>query len=101
MHLCFHFMQVLPVGMSPLGKVFDFSTSLFESQRVLYNSIRDKIWLGQFTPVRNDHLLFVQAQFQAFTSLGVRCAPTGPYNIYIARMLGRLSMEEGLCVCYL
>jgi hypothetical protein len=65
-HICFHFIKVHLVGMRPLGKVFDGSSSLFETQRVLYNFIGHAIWLGQFTPVRRDHLHFFRHYFRCF-----------------------------------
>jgi len=95
----FSLLQVHPVGMRPLGKVFDGSTSL--KSNVSYTTIRHAIWLGQFTPVRHDHLLFVQALLQAFCSLGICCALTGLYPAYIAGMFDRHTMEEEFCVCHL
>ena len=50
---CFHFITGTPYRHGPLGKVFDGSTSLFETQRVFYSSIRHAIWLSQLTPVHH------------------------------------------------
>ena len=87
--------------MRPLGKVFDGSTSLFETQRVLCNSIGHAISLEQFTPVSHDHLHFVQALLQTFWSICVCCALTGLYPAYIVGMLDRHCMEYDFCVCHL
>ena len=83
--------------MRPLGMVFDGSTSLFETQRVLCNFIGHAIWLGQFTPVRPDHLHFVQALLQAFCSLGICCAFTGLYTAYISGILDKYCLEDDFC----
>jgi len=85
--------------MRPLGRVSDGSTNLFET-RVLCNSIGHAIWLGQFTPVRHDHLHFVQALLQAFGSIGICCALTGLYPAYIAGMLDRHCMEDDFCMSF-
>jgi len=81
--------------------VFDGSTSLFETQRVLCASIGHAIWLTQFTHVRHDHLHFVQALFQAFCSLGICCAFTGQYPAYIAGVLDKYCLEDDFCICHL
>jgi len=82
-------LQAHPVDMRPLGMVFDESTSLFETKRVLCNFIGHDIWLGQFTQVRHDHLHFVQALLQGFCSLDICCAFTGLYPAYIAGILDK------------
>ena len=82
--------------MKTLGTVFDGSTSLFHTQRVLYNSIGHVILLVQFKPVSHDHLLFVQALLQEFCSLGIRCALTGLHTPFIAGMHCR-----HMVVCFL
>ena len=64
-------LQAHPLDMRPLGTVFDGSTSLFETQRVLCTSIGHAIWLWQFAPARHDHLHFVQALLQVVCSLGI------------------------------
>jgi hypothetical protein len=87
--------------MRPLGMVFDGSTSLFETQRVLCTSIGQAIWLAQFTPVHHDHLHFVQALFQAFCSLGICCVFTGLYPAYIAGVLDKSCLEDDFCICHL
>jgi hypothetical protein len=75
--------------MRPLGKVIDGSTSLFETERVLYNSIGHAILLGQFTHVHQEYLLFVQVLLNSFCSLGICCALTGLYPAEISGMLGQ------------
>ena len=87
--------------MRPLGMVFDGSTSLFETQRVLCTSIGHAIWLAQFTPVRHEHLIFVLALLQEFCSLGICCASTGLYPAYIAGVLNKYCLEEDFCICHL
>jgi len=87
--------------MRPLGKVFDGSTSLFDTQRFLYTSIGHAIWLTQFTPVRHDHLHFIQALLQAFCSLGICCTFTGLYPAYIAGVLDKYCLEDDCCICHL
>ena len=57
------------VELRPLGNGFDGSTSLFENEDVLCTSIGQAIWLTLYTPVRHDHLRFVQALLQAFWGL--------------------------------
>ena len=81
-----------------LGMVFDGSTSLFENQRVLCNFIGHAIWLGQFTPLRHDHLHFVQALLQAFCSLGICCAFTVLYPAYNAAILDKYCWEDDFCM---
>ena len=87
--------------MRPLGMVFDGSNSLFETERVICNSIGQGIWLGQFAPVRRDHLHLVQAILQAICSIDISCAFTGLYPAYIARMLDRHCMEDDVCIYHL
>ena len=87
--------------MRPLGTVFDGSISLFESQRFLCNFIRHDIWLGQFTRVRHDHLHFVLAVLTAFRSLGICCAFTGLYPVYISGILDKYCLEDDFCICHL
>ena len=94
-------LQTHHVDMRPLGMVFDGSTSLFETQRVLCTSIGHVIWLGQFAPVRHDHLHFVQALLQAFCSLGICCALTDLYPAYIAGVLDKYCLDDDFCICHL
>jgi hypothetical protein len=94
-------LQAHPVDMRLLGMVFDGSTSLFETQRVLRNFIGHAIWLEQFTPVRQDYLHFVLALLLAFCSLGICCAFTGLYPAYIAGVLDKYCMEDDFCMCHL
>ena len=89
------------VGMRPVGKVFDGSTSLFDTQRVLCNSIGHAIWLPHFARVRHDHLHFVQALLQEFCWLGICSALTGLYLSYIAGMLDRHCMGDDFFICHL
>jgi len=81
--------------------VFDGSTSLFETQRVLCTSIRHAIWLTQFTPVRHDHLHFVHSLLQACCLLGICCAFTGLYPAYIAGVLDKNCLEDDFCISHL
>jgi hypothetical protein len=94
-------LQTHPVDMRPLGMVFDGSTSLFGTQSALCNFIGHAIWLGQFTPVRHDHVHFVQALLQAFFSLGICCAFTGLYPAYISGVLDKYCLEDDFCLCHL
>jgi len=87
-------MHVFITGMRPLGKVFDGSISLFDTQRVLCSSIGHAIWLTQFTPFRYDHLDFTQALLQTFCSLAIFCAFTGLYPAYIAGVLDKYCLED-------
>jgi len=87
--------------MRPLGMVFDGSTSLFETQIVLCTSIGQAIWLTKFTPVRYDHLHFVQALLQAFCSLDICCAFTCQYLAYIAGVLDKYCLEDDFCFCHI
>ena len=97
----FFSLQAFTVEMNTLGIVFDWLTSLLVAQRVLCTSIGQAIWLVQFTPVRHDHLHFVQALLQAFCSLGICCAFTGLYSAYIAGVLDKFCWENGFCICHL
>ena len=101
MQICLPFFTGTLCRHETARKDFDGSTILFRTQRALYNSIGHAIWLGQFTYVRHDYPLFVQALLQAFCSLGICCAITGQYPAYIAGMLSRHTMEEEFCVCHL
>jgi len=87
--------------MRPLGNVFDGSTSLFETQRVLCTSIGHAIWMTQFTPARHEHLHFIQALLLAFCSLGICCAFTGLNPAYIAGVLDKYCLEDDSCSCHL
>ena len=71
------------------GKVFDGSNSLFETQKFLKNRTiaGNAIWLTQFTPVKFEHLRFVNLLVKTFCTLRVCCAFTGTYPAYIAGML--------------
>ena len=101
MLICFHFITGTPCRHETSRQCFDGSTRLFVTQRALCNTIGHAMWLVQFTPVRYDHLLFVQALLQAFCSLGMCYALTKLYPAYIVGMLGRHSMEEEFCLCHL
>ena len=80
--------------MRPHGKVFNCSSSLFETQGALRTSIGHAIWFGKFTPVRQDHLVFVQSLLQTLYSLSIYYTLTGVYPAYIAGMLGSHYIDE-------
>jgi len=86
--------------MRPQGKVFDGSSSLFESQRLLKNTIGNAICLTQFTPANLDHLIFVRLLLETFCTLGICCALAGLYPAYIAGMLSSF-YKERFCICHL
>jgi len=80
--------------MRPHGKVFYGSNSMFDTQGIFRTYIGRTIWFSQFTSVKQDHLVFVQALLHTLCSLGICCALTGTYPAYIAGMVGSHYIEE-------
>lgn len=64
MHVLFYYRYTL--SMRPHRKVFNGSSSLFETQRVLRNSIGNAIWLGQFKPLNLDRRFLSSHYFRRF-----------------------------------
>jgi len=60
--------------MSPRGKRFDVSDSLFRTYHDLVKHAGHAVWLTEFTPVRLDHLGFVHRLLQTFCELDICCA---------------------------
>jgi len=54
---------------------------------VYRNIAENAIWLPHFTPVRINHLRFVNQLLQTFCALDICCALTGNYPAYIAGVL--------------
>jgi len=73
--------------MRPLGKLFDGSDSLFQTQQSLVNEAGNAAWLPHFTPTRIDHLHFVNHLFHTFCELDTSCAFNGIHPAYIAGVL--------------
>jgi len=51
------------------------------------NEAGNALWLTHFTPVRLDHLRFVNRLLETFCALDTFCAITGTYPAYIAGVL--------------
>ena len=90
--------------MRPKHKLFEGSNSLYESQEFLVrdNIARSALWLTHFTPVRLDHLGFVNHLLKTFCALGICCALVGTYPAYIVCVLSshyvdRLRLSQ-LCI---
>jgi hypothetical protein len=81
-------------------KVFDGSSFMFEKQGDFRTSIRYAIWFGQFTPVRQNHLVSVLALLHTLCSLGICCTLTGLYPAYIAGFPDSHYFEEGFQICH-
>ena len=73
--------------MRPLGIPFDGSDSLFQTQQSLVDVAGHALWLPYFTPMRSDHLHFVNRLLKTFCELDICCTLTGNYPAYIAGAL--------------
>jgi len=71
--------------MRPFGLPFDRTNSVIETQQFLVNGniAGNAIWLLHFTPVRLDHLRFVNRLLETFCAQDICCAFTGNYPAYI------------------
>jgi len=63
--------------MRPFGLPFDGSNSLFATQQFLVNEVGKALWLTHFTPVRLDHLRFVNRLLNTSCAQDICCAITG------------------------
>ena len=70
-----------------LTRPFDWSNSLFKSQEILVNKVGNAICLTNFTPVKLDHLRFVNRLLEASCAPDICCAVTGTFPAYIAGVL--------------
>jgi len=73
------------------GRFFDGSDSLFTTQQNLVKRAGQAMWLTEFTPVRLDHLGFVNRLLQTFCVLDICCALVNAYPAYIAGVLSVFS----------
>jgi hypothetical protein len=84
--------------MRPHGTVFDGSSNLFETHGVLSTSNGHAIWFGKFTPVNQEHLVFVKALLQTSRSLGICCAITEPTLLILRECLVHTILVKGFAL---
>jgi len=77
------------------GKLFDWSNSLFRTQQELVKRAGHAVWLTEFTPVRLEHLGFVNRLMQTFCELDICCALVNAYPAYIAGFFSVYSTGVG------
>jgi len=73
--------------MSTFGILLEGANNLFKVQQFLVNEAGNAKCLTHFTPVRLDHLRFVNRLLETFCELDIYCAITGTYPAYIAGVL--------------